>query len=430
MRIAFYTLGCKVNQNESGSLMRLFCDNGFVPAQENEPADVYVVNSCTVTASGDKKSRQWLRRAKRENPSAVTVLTGCYPQAFPEEARKVTEADIITGSGARGRLLSYVLRCLETGERIFDVQPHEKEELFEDLPRERMTGRNRAFLKIEDGCNRRCAYCVIPRARGYVRSRAEESILAELQALASEGYAEVVFSGVNLSSYGKDTGTGLAELVEKAAQINGISRIRLSSLEPDLMDEVTVRRLAAVPALCPQFHLALQSGCDATLRRMRRIYTTAEYRALVQQIRALLPHATFTTDMIVGFPGETEEEFAQSLRFAQEMRFLKVHVFSYSRREGTPAYDMPMQIANDTKLARSHALQTAADAVRAELMQEMKGSEAEVLLEKPLNATLFTGYTRAYVPVLVNAPAHRQGDVVRVRLGAFDNERCAAVLVE
>ncbi|MEG1176816.1 MAG: tRNA (N(6)-L-threonylcarbamoyladenosine(37)-C(2))-methylthiotransferase MtaB [Ruthenibacterium sp.] len=428
MKVAFYTLGCKVNQNETGALTRLFCENGFVLAQEDEAADVYVVNSCTVTAGGDKKSRQWLRRVKRKNPNAVTVLTGCYPQAFPTQAAAAMEADVVTGSSARGRILANVLRSMRTGERIVDIVQHERTEIFEELPMEQMTDRNRAFMKIEDGCNRQCAYCVIPRARGSVRSRSEASILAELHALAADGVPEVVFSGINLSSYGRDTGTCLADIVEKAAQIEGIRRIRLGSLEPDLMDDASLSRLASVPKLCPQFHLALQSGCDATLRRMRRIYTVQEYRALVQKIRVLIPHATFITDMIVGFPGETDEDFLCSMRFAEEIGFLKVHVFSYSRREGTPAYAMPQQIDAQVKAQRSHVLQAAADAMRARIIAGLRGTQAEVLLEKRINASVHTGYTREYIPVLVSAPQHTQGDIVAVTLGDFDGERCAAVL--
>lgn len=430
MKVAFYTLGCKVNQNETGALAQLFYENGFEPAPDGGEADVYIVNSCTVTAGGDKKSRQWLRRAKRRNPGAVTVLTGCFPQAFPGEALAVEEADIITGSGARRRVLDNVLRFLREGDRIVDIAPHEKSERFEELPMERLEGHTRAFMKIEDGCNRRCAYCVIPRARGSVRSRAEESILGELAALAKGGYAEVVFSGINLSSYGRDTGTDLAEIVEKAAQVPGIRRIRLGSLEPDLMTEEMIARMAHVPALCPQFHLSLQSGCDATLRRMRRIYDTAGYRAVVEKLRAAFPGASFTTDIIVGFPSETEADFEESAAFVREIGFLKVHVFSFSRRAGTPAYDMPDQIDEAEKARRSHRLQAEADAVRARVIAGMEGRPVEVLLEKPVNNTLFTGYTREYVPVLLKAPGHRQGGIVHAVLGAFDGTRCAAALAE
>ncbi len=432
MKISFYTLGCKVNQNETGAMEQLFCSSGFTLAAPGEDADVYVVNSCTVTSGGDKKSRQWLRRAKRRNPEAVTVLTGCFPQAFEAEARAVAEADVITGSNQRRRTLENVLRFLQTRERIVDVVPHEKGEAFEELPLENFEGHTRAFMKIEDGCNRRCAYCVIPRARGFVRSRSEESILRELAVLAKAGYREVVFSGINLSSYGRDTGTTLADLVVKAAQVDGIERIRLGSLEPDLCDDAFIAKLAGVSKLCPQFHLSLQSGCTRTLRAMRRIYTADEYRAVAEKLRAAIPGAVFTTDVIVGFPGETEEDFQESVRFCQEVGILKVHVFTYSRRPGTPAADMPGQLSEAEKLERNHRLQTVSDAMRAEIIGEMEGSRAEVLLERPVAKDLFTGYTRRYVPVLVKAPGHVQGELVPVVLGRWDPERdrCSAVLAE
>lgn len=430
MTITFYTLGCKVNQNETGALAQLFYENGFTPAQNEESADVYIVNSCTVTAGGDKKSRQWLRRAKRQNPNAVTVLTGCYPQAFPEEAGAAAEADIVTGSGARRRVLEHVLRFIQTRERIVDVVPHEKGERFEELPIEKLEGHTRAFLKIEDGCDRRCAYCVIPRARGSVRSRDEENILRELQVLARGGYAEVVLTGINLSSYGKDTDTDLARIVARAARVDGIRRIRLGSLEPDLMTGALIEGLAQTPQLCPQFHLSLQSGCDATLRRMRRVYDTNGYRAVVHKLRTAFPGAVFTTDLIVGFPGETQQEFEESAAFAEEIGFLKIHVFSYSRRTGTPAYDMPGQISEEEKLLRSRQMQARAEAIRARVIAGMAGQTAEVLLETPVNHNTFTGYTREYVPVLLSAPGRRQGEIVRAVLQGYDGSRCAAVLAE
>lgn len=430
MTVTFYTLGCKVNQNETGALAQLFYENGFTPAQNDENADVYIVNSCTVTAGGDKKSRQWLRRAKRQNPDAVTVLTGCYPQAFPEEARAATEADIVTGSGARRRVLDHVLQFIQTRKRIVDVVPHEKGERFEELPMEKLEGHTRAFLKIEDGCDRRCAYCVIPRARGNVRSRDEENILREMQVLAQGAYAEVVLTGINLSSYGKDTNTDLARIVARAAAVDGIRRIRLGSLEPDLMTDALIEGLAQTPQLCPQFHLSLQSGCDATLRRMRRAYDTDKFRAVVQKLRAAFPGAVFTTDLIVGFPGETQQEFEESAAFAEEIGFLKMHVFSYSRRAGTPAYDMPDQIGEEEKLRRSRRMQARAEELRARVIAGMAGQTAEVLLETPVNHTIFTGYTREYVPVLLSAPGRQQGEIVRAVLQNYHDGRCAAVLAE
>ena len=433
MRVSFYTLGCKVNQNETGALAQLFEQNGFTVVESGEAADVYVVNSCTVTNFGDQKSRKWLRRAKRENPGAVTVLTGCYPQAFPEEAAAIAEADVVTGSGNRRSILEDVMQVVN-GERgkVVDIRPHQKGEAFEELPMDRFADHTRAFVKIEDGCGRQCAYCVIPRARGPVRSRSEQSILEELRRLADAGYREVVLTAISLLSYGRDTGTCLADLVERAAGVEGIERIRLGSLDPDLLTDRDIARLAAVDKLCPQFHLSLQSGCSKTLRAMRRPYTAEQYAAVADKLRAAFGagNVSLTTDVIVGFPGETEEDFVQSLAFVTEQKFLKVHVFPYSRREGTPAYDYPGQLPEHEKEARSRRMTDAVEAVRGRLAQAMAGQQAEVLLETPLSSTLFTGYTRQYLPVVVNAPGHQSGDILQVVLGEWDGKRCRAAAKE
>ena len=430
MRVCFYTLGCKVNLNETGALEQMFRSNGFTIVQEGEPADVFVVNSCTVTNFGDQKSRKWLRRAKRENPGAVTVLTGCYPQAFPEEAAQFLEADLVCGNGDRKAILDNVLKLLDGHERIVAITPHQRGEQFEELPVERFETHTRAFIKVEDGCNRQCAYCVIPRARGPVRSRAESSILAELRQLAAAGYREVVLSAISLPSYGLDTGTNLVELVEKCAQVEGIERIRLGSLDPDMLTPEFITRLTAVDKLCPQFHLSLQSGCTATLRRMRRVYSAEQYAQVVDQIRAAYGSrpVSFTTDCICGFPGETPEDFAESCDFLKKIGFLKVHVFPYSRRSGTPAYDFPDQVHEREKQARSREMNTLAEQVRCEVLAAHEGTEDDVLLETPLSGTLFTGYTRLYIPVVVSAPGRKSGEIVHVRLGPYDGERVRATL--
>ena len=430
MRVCFYTLGCKVNLNETGALEQMFRSNGFTIVQEGEPADVFVVNSCTVTNFGDQKSRKWLRRAKRENPGAVTVLTGCYPQAFPEEAAQFLEADLVCGNGDRKAILDNVLKLLDGHERIVAITPHQRGEQFEELPVERFETHTRAFIKVEDGCNRQCAYCVIPRARGPVRSRAESSILAELRQLAAAGYREVVLSAISLPSYGLDTGTNLVELVEKCAQVEGIERIRLGSLDPDMLTPEFITRLAAVDKLCPQFHLSLQSGCTATLRRMRRVYSAEQYAQVVDQIRAVYGSrpVSFTTDCICGFPGETPEDFAESCDFLKKIGFLKVHVFPYSRRSGTPAYDFPDQVHEREKQARSREMNALAEQVRCEVLAAHEGTEDDVLLETPLSGTLFTGYTRLYIPVVVSAPGRKSGEIVHVRLGPYDGERVRATL--
>ena len=431
MRVNFYTLGCKVNQNETGALAQLFEANGYTVVEAGEEADVYVVNSCTVTNFGDQKSRKWMRRQKREHPQAVTVLTGCYPQAFPEEAAAIREADVVTGSGNRRAILQDVEKVLHgEQERVVDIRPHHKGEAFEELPMDKFADHTRAFVKVEDGCNRQCAYCVIPRARGPVRSRSEASILEELHRLAGAGYREVVLTAISLPSYGSDTGTDLAELVEHAAAVPGIERIRLGSLDPDMLTESAIRRLAAVPQLCPQFHLSLQSGCSKTLRAMRRPYTTEQYADIARRLReAFAPTpVSLTTDVIVGFPGETEEDFEESLRFVLSQRFLKVHVFPYSRRSGTPAFDFPDQIPEHEKEARSRRMNRAVEAVRAEEAAAMQGWRTPVLLETPLSQTLFTGYTPQYLPVYVSAPGHRSGDIVPVILGEWDGQHCHAAL--
>lgn len=430
MRVCFYTLGCKVNLNETGALEQMFRGAGFTIVPEGEEADVFVVNSCTVTNFGDQKSRKWLRRAKRENPGAVTVLTGCYPQAFPEEAANFLEADLVCGNGDRKAILDNVRKLLDGHERIVAVTPHKRGELFEELPVERFETHTRAFIKVEDGCNRQCAYCVIPRARGPVRSRAEVSILNELRQLAASGYREVVLSAISLPSYGLDTGTNLVELVEKCAQVEGIKRIRLGSLDPDMLTPEFIARLAAVDKLCPQFHLSLQSGCTATLRRMRRVYTAEQYAQVVADIRAAYGDrpVSFTTDCICGFPGETVEDFEESCAFLKQIGFLKVHVFPYSRRSGTPAYDFPDQVHEREKQERSRTMNALAEELRRDVLTTYEGMEDEVLLETALSETLFTGYTRLYVPVVVLAPGRKSGEIVRVRLGSYDGERVRAAL--
>ncbi|MFI3169425.1 MAG: tRNA (N(6)-L-threonylcarbamoyladenosine(37)-C(2))-methylthiotransferase MtaB [Faecalibacterium sp.] len=432
MRVSFYTLGCKVNLNETGALEHLFLQHGFELVPEGEEADIYIINSCTVTNFGDQKSRKWLRKAKRENPTAITVLTGCYPQAFPEDAAKVMEADLVCGNTERASIIENVKLLMSGHERIVAIKPHAKGELFEELRVERFECHTRAFIKIEDGCNRQCAYCVIPRARGPVRSRSEENILSELRNLAAKGYKEVVLSAISLPSYGTDTGTSLIELLEQAAEICGIERIRLGSIDPDMMTDDIITRMSKIRKLCPQFHLSLQSGCTATLRRMRRVYTAAQFRTVVEKLRAAFGagNVSFTTDCICGFPAESEADFAESCAFLDEIGFLKVHVFPYSRRSGTPAYDFAGQLCERDKTARSKQMNEIAEAVRIKQLARLEGTTDEVLLESSLGGDLFTGYTRLYVPVLVEAKGHKNGEIVAVQLGIYENGRVNAKIVK
>jgi len=314
MKVAFYTLGCKVNQYETQMLEGMFAGEGYEIVSHEEQADLYVVNSCTVTAQGDRKTRQILRRFKKQNPGAKVALTGCFPQAFPDAAAKIPEADIIAGNRSRSGFVKLAERAFCTGERIIEIVPHQRGEPFEG-GYARSSERTRAFVKIEDGCERYCAYCIIPTARGPVRSKPLAEISLELEQLAREGYREAVLTGINLSCYGKEYGLRLADAVEAACKTS-ISRVRLGSLEPELLEPGQIDRLAAQKKLCPQFHMSLQSGCNATLRRMKRHYTAEEYAGIAADLRKKFPHCAITTDIMAGFPGGTKEEFMVSPAFA------------------------------------------------------------------------------------------------------------------
>lgn len=427
MKAAFYTLGCKVNQNESLALEEIFRSAGFEIVQSAQNADVFVVNSCTVTAQGDAKSRRALGRAKTANPNIITVLTGCSPQAFPQNA-STFGADIVTGTSQRGLIIDNINQFIATGKGVVNIAPLAKSQSFEELPSPALQKRTRAFVKIEDGCNRKCAYCIIPTARGPARSRSQTAILEEVLHLASKGYSEVVFTGINLSSYGKDTGTNLGILSQKAAELPGICRVRLSSLEPDLLTDEQIELLAANQGFCRHFHLSLQSGCAKTLRNMRRVYSPMQYAALVEKLRKKMPDASFTTDIIVGFPGETAADFEESLAFVQKMQFLKVHVFPFSARNGTPAASFAGQIAPQEKAARAAEMQKTANIVQGQWLAAQNGSTHQILLESRLPSGHFTGYTKNYIPVLLNAPNARNGNILSARLGIWDGRRCTAEL--
>lgn len=429
MKAVFVTLGCKVNQYETQVLEEKFAKAGIALAKEGEKADFCIVNSCTVTASGDKKTRQMLRRLKRQYPDAVMVLTGCYPQAFPQEASELEEADIVTGSTNRSGLLDLVQAYLQTPQRMVQIIPHQKGEAFEKMTATHFSERTRAFVKIQDGCDRYCAYCIIPYARGPVRSKPLSDITAELGQLAAQGYQEVVLVGINLPCYGKDLGLRLIDAVEAACQVEGIRRIRLGSLEPELLTAEDLKRLAAQPKFCPQFHLSLQSGCDRTLKAMNRHYDSAEYRRIVQDIRKAFENPSITTDIMVGFPGETEEDFRQSADFVREIGLAKAHVFAYSVRPGTRAASMPDQVSQREKEQRSSRLIEVTNATRQAFLQAQVGREEEVLFETTQTPYGIEGYTPNYTPVCVEAHEDIRGQIRRVRITAALNDLCLGELV-
>jgi threonylcarbamoyladenosine tRNA methylthiotransferase MtaB len=423
MRVAFYTLGCKVNQYETAVMTQQFAAGGFDIVQPEEDADVYIVNSCTVTAHGDKKSRQMLRRFRRQNPAAVICLCGCFPQAFPAVADELPEADIIMGARRRDALFAAVRRRLAGEGRIVDIRPHEKGEAFESMQTSRMAERTRAFVKIEDGCERFCAYCIIPKARGPVRSKPLAELETELRELAANGYREVVLVGINLSSYGLDCGLRLLDAVRLACGVSGIERVRLGSLEPELLTDDDITALAILPKLCPQFHLSLQSGCDATLARMRRHYDTAEYRRIALSLRRVFPGCALTTDIMVGFPGETEEEHRLSLAFAEEIGFAKAHVFAFSPRPGTLAAGLPDPVSNADKLRRSREMIAATERSRLAFLQAQIGTVAEVLFETREDG-LWRGYSTNYTPVVMASDEDLSGKIVAVSITGVEGDVC------
>ena len=371
MKIAFYTLGCKANQFETQALERLFAERGHEIVPFDGFADVYVVNTCTVTALSDKKSRNAARRCKKHNPAARLVLCGCYAQVKPQEARALCGADAVIGTPDKSRVVSIVEELAPDGVR--DLW-HEAPPLFDVLPAGGLSGRTRALLKVQDGCRNFCTYCLIPFARGPERSMPFDTAVSEARRLAEEGYREIVLTGIEISAYGRDLPgrPGLISLIEALCQAAPGCRIRLGSLEPRTVTEDFARRCALLPNLCPHFHLSLQSGCDRTLRAMNRHYTAGEYKAACGLLRQYLPGCGLTTDLIVGFPGETREDFEESLRFVTECGLGKVHVFPYSRRQGTRAASMPGQLSQAEKAARSQ------QAIRVCRALEQKDLEARV----------------------------------------------------
>lgn len=429
MRIAFYTLGCKVNQYETQILSQLFAADGYDVVAPDEIADVYVINSCTVTATGDKKTRQMLRHFKSQNPAAKVALTGCFPQAFPQAAEKLPEADIIMGARGRGELVKLVAHCLATGERIIKVQPHERGESFEKMSASGFAERTRAFVKIEDGCERYCSYCIIPTARGPVRSKPLDELADELNDLAQSGYQEVVLVGINLSCYGKDFGKRLIDAIALACNTKGIERVRLGSIEPELLTDQDIERMASFPQMCPQFHLSLQSGCDATLKRMNRHYDAAEYTRIVESLRRHFKNCAITTDIMVGFPGEDEEEFSHSLAFAEKIAFAKVHVFAYSQRPGTRAAVLPNQVTKAEKSSRSARMIALTDRTRADFLQHQVGRTASVLFESHVKDGVYEGYSENYTPVHVRSDEDLRGKLLQVKITGADADFCTGAVI-
>ena len=417
-RVAFHNLGCKVNAYETEKMVRQMQERGYVPVPFEGEADIYVVNTCTVTNIADRKSRQMLHRARKTNPDALVVAVGCYVQADPEKAARDAAVDLVIGNDRKNELVELIETKLaeRAGAGAADPAAAEPgEESFsegqygEEVPVP--AGHTRAFLKIQDGCNQFCSYCLIPYVRGRVKSRPPEDVILEAKLLAARGFREIVLTGIHISSYGVDFpgaerteeapyGRGLEELIGRLASIPQIRRIRLGSLEPRIITEEFAEFLAGCEKICPHFHLSLQSGCGTVLKRMNRHYTPEEYREKVQLLRRVFERPAVTTDVIVGFPGETEEEFAETLAFLEQISLYETHIFKYSRRRGTRADAMPDQVPEDVKTARSHTLQELDRRNREAFRKAFSGRETEVLLEERMERDGlpgFTGTTREYL---------------------------------
>lgn len=403
-KAAFHNLGCKVNSYETEAMQQLLEDAGYEIVPFREGADVYIINTCSVTNVADRKSRQMLHRAKKMNPSAAVVAVGCYVQAAGAELKKDEAVDLIVGNNQKKDLVQILDDYFEDHENSGEILDIGHSQEYEELHIRRIADHTRAFIKVQDGCNQFCSYCIIPYTRGRVRSRRPEDIEHEVRGIAEAGYKEIVLTGIHLSSYGVDfkdeQKENLLTLIKRLDQIPGIERLRLGSLEPRIVTREFAKELARLRTICPHFHLSLQSGCDATLKRMNRRYNAAEYQACCEILREEFDNPAITTDVIVGFPGETEEEFAETERFLKAIHFYEMHIFKYSRRAGTRAADMPDQIPEGTKSVRSDILLALEKQQSLEYRGRFLGTEEEILLEEPIEidgTKYMMGHTRQYV---------------------------------
>ena len=409
--VAFCTLGCKVNQYETNAMMQKMIEAGYEVVDFETKADIYIINTCTVTNMADKKSRQMLRRVKEINPEAILVAVGCYAQVAKEKLEQIPEIDLILGINEKNDIVEYVEQASKNT-YVSDVL-HQTE--FLDFGDVTYTEKTRAVIKVQDGCNQFCSYCIIPYARGRIRSRKPESVIKEITDVAKEGIKEVVITGIHIASYGKDFNTEyrLIDLLEKIQKVDGIQRIRLGSLEPTLITEEFVTRLKKLSKMCDHFHLSLQSGCDETLKRMNRKYTTDQFKHVVELLKNAYPEVHLTTDVIVGFPGETEEEFNKTYEFLKEIKFYKMHVFKYSPRSGTVAAKMTNQIDGNVKEERSNKLIELSDKNEKEYNQKYIGKEVEVLLEEREGEYL-KGHTTNYMVVKMKTNENLENTIQKV----------------
>ncbi|MGI6668913.1 MAG: tRNA (N(6)-L-threonylcarbamoyladenosine(37)-C(2))-methylthiotransferase MtaB [Acetivibrionales bacterium] len=426
---AFYTLGCKVNQYETEAMAEAFEKAGYKRVGFEEAADVYVINTCTVTGLSSRKSRQAIRRAKQLNKNAIVAAVGCYPQTARQEVENMPEVDIIAGTGDRLKLPGYVAafmagRALNEKGKLSVVGGIMENRVFEDLKITSYKERTRAFIKVQDGCSRFCSYCIIPYARGPVRSRPAEEVVCEVRKVADAGFKEVILTGIHLASYGMDQGkVRLQDLIALVHEVDGIERIRIGSIEPSLITDEFVSAVSGMKKLCPHYHVSLQSGCDETLKRMNRRYTAGEYKQAINRLRENIPDVAVSTDVMVGFPGETEEEFEKTYEFLAEIRFSRMHVFKFSPRKGTPAADFPGQVEDRIKEERSKRVIELSERCAGEFIKMYAGREMPVLYEREARTggNVFEGLTPNYIRVLAGGNNNLIGNIRDTRIIREEN---------
>ena len=424
MTYKIITLGCKLNFCESAAIAKNFEANGFTKT-DGEKANVYVINSCAVTGTAVAKARHAISKCRRENPGGVVALCGCFPQSYPEEAGLNFGADIVTGNAEKSKLPELVKDFLKTRIKAVKIKPLSREyDVDGAIPDE---DRTRAFLKIEDGCDRFCSYCIIPTARGRVRSLDTETIARQAAQCVEHGHREIVLTGINLGCYGMDIGLTLSDAV-KAAASSGVERLRLSSLEPEMITDEEIMKLAEIKTLCPHFHLSLQSGSDTVLKRMNRKYDAAGYRHVADKLREVFSGCSITTDIIVGFPGETDEEFGESADFAREIGFAKIHVFPYSLRKGTIAAEME-QVHPSVRSDRVQIMTAAAKELELAFYETQLGTEHTVLVEKPQSREDSHGFTESYIPVRIYGADISRHTLVDVRITEYRDGYCIGVVI-
>ena len=436
MNIYYYTFGCKVNQYETENIRQALENRQFSTVNDFHNADITIINTCTVTAQSDLKCRKMLHKIRRENTTCIIVMTGCFPQAFADEAEQMTECDIICGSSNKSKIPEYIDEYLVHRQRIIAIPEHTKDEKFEQMSNAKASGKTRAYMKIQDGCDQYCTYCIIPYARGHIRSKPLRDIKNEAKKLSQAGHKEIVVVGINLCCYGKDIcdGTRLIDAVELICHsVSSDCRVRLGSIEPEMISDEDIARMAKLENLCPQFHLSLQSGCDKTLKEMNRKYDTAEFKSLCDKLRASFDDCALTTDVMVGFAGETDEDFAQSLEFVKSIGFAKVHIFPYSERKGTVAAKRSDLISKHIKDKRAAQMAEVCSVQRNAFLKSMVGHGYPVLFEKENSPLYHQGYTPNYTLVKTERKCpdiSLRKQIRYVKIASAEKDHCFGEIIE